>query len=124
MEADVLTARQQKAIVALAAAKSAAAAAKVAGVSQDTLTKWQRQPAFKTALDQAQGERIAEFARELGALSRAAIAAFAAGLASDAPIHVRLRAADLVSRHLLSIRDSVTLEARIAALEAAHYAKS
>ena len=118
-KANVLTARQQRAIEALTVAKSQNAAAKEANVSPEQLRRWMRQPLFSAELTARQDESLAAFARQLQALSAGATAAFASALAPDTAIEVRVSAADKVARHLLAIRSYASLEARMAELESA-----
>ena len=116
-KANVLTPRQLKAIEALTVAKSQNAAAKEVGVSPEQLRRWMRQPLFSAELTTRQDESLAEFARQLQALSAGATAAFASALRPDTAIEVRVSAADKVSKHLLAIRSYASLEARMADLE-------
>ena len=116
---NVLTPRQLKAIEALTVAKSQNAAAKEANVSPEQLRRWMRQPLFSAELTARQDESLAEFARQLQALSAGATAAFASALRPDNAIEVRVSAADKVSKHLLAIRSYASLEARMGELEAA-----
>jgi hypothetical protein len=53
----------------------------------------------------------------LVALARRAVAAMGEALSADADPRLRLRAADLVLQRLLQLRELLSLEARIAALE-------
>lgn len=113
-----LTPRQLRAIEALLTCASVAAAGELAQVSNAQLHRWLKLPAFRAELDARQDQALRDFARQLQALAGDATAALTEALGRDMPMHVRLRAADLVARHLLAIRSVAVLEARIAALEA------
>ena len=116
---DVLTPRQRKAITALCAAKSITSAAKDAGVSESQLHRWLRQEDFRRELDTAQAQLIDGLSRQLATLAGGAMVALADGLQRSEPTMVRLKAADSILKHLLSIRELATLEARLTELESA-----
>ena len=118
---DTLTARQRKAIAALLVAPTVSAAAEIAGVSRSQLERWRRQPAFRTALAQAEADIIEEAARQLLKLQGAAIRVIAAVmLDGNSHAGVRIRAAESILANTLRLRELTNLEERIAALEAEH----
>jgi hypothetical protein len=94
-----------------------AAAAVDAGVSRQTLWRWQSDPTFMAALREAEAALMAEFTRRLLALADDASSALKAALGAEQPIATRLRAADVVLGRLLQWRQLVDLEDRVAALE-------
>jgi phage terminase small subunit len=113
-----LTSKQRAAVAALLTSPDTQSAAVVAGVARKTIYRWMEQPHFVAALDEAEREALKLFARQLVAMSTLAVAAIRDAL-EDENISVRLRAADIFSQRMLQFRTLVTLEARIAALEAA-----
>ena len=118
---DTLTARQRKAIAALLASPTVSSAAETAGVSRSQLERWRRQPAFRAALAQAEADIIEEAARQLLKLQGTAIRVIARVMLDDnSHAGVRIRAAQLIVENTLRLREIVSLEERIAALEAEH----
>lgn len=114
-----LTAVQRRAALAMAAGRQAKSVAADLGVSESTIMRWRRLPAFQAALHEAESELLGDYSRQLTGLTQGATAAYAAALSKDAPLLTRLRAADSVSRNLVSIRELAQLEARLTELEAA-----
>ena len=114
-----LTVRQRRAALLLASGRRAKAVAAELQVTEDSVSRWRKLPAFQAAIATAEAELLGDYARQLTGLTMGATAAYAAGLSKDAPLLHRLRAADSVSRNLVSIRELATLEARIVQLEAA-----
>jgi hypothetical protein len=89
----------------------------LAGVNRATLYKWQANEAFAAALREAEAEAVAALSRALAGLGDAAAAALRDALGPGQKITVRLRAAEIVTDRLLKIRELVSLEERLAALE-------
>ena len=114
-----LTPQQRRAVLGLATGRQSKAVAADLGVNENTVMRWKRQPAFMTALHEAESALLADYSRQLLGLSQGATAAYAASLSPSAPLATRLRAADSVTRGLVSIRELAQLEARIVQLEAA-----
>ena len=113
-----LTPAQRKAVETLLTTGSVSAAALAAGVHRSTLYKWQADEQFVEALRAAEAQAVAGLARSLAGLGESAAQALYEALQSDQKITVRLRAAEIVTDRLLKLRELVTLEERIAALEA------
>lgn len=117
MDTSTLTARQQRAVVALLTCPDLLAAAKAAGVNRNTLFKWRQEPAFQAALKSAEAVALAEVSRSLVVLAAKATGALSDAMAADAPVSARLRAADIVLSRLLQLRELVELEERVRMLE-------
>jgi transposase-like protein len=114
-----LTHKQRQAIPALLASGTVTAAAEAAGISRETLYRWLRTDAqFRAELHAAEALALAETTRRLVALSGHALTTIT-GVMLDAtePGAIRLRAADVILQRLLQLRELVTLEDRITALE-------
>jgi hypothetical protein len=115
-----ITPKQAKALAALLACGKIGDAAKRAGVTDRTITRWLGEPAFRAALLNAEGEAIDQATRQLLALQPAAIGEIESILQdSSNPAAVRLRAAQAVLDYLLKLRELRNVEERLAALEAA-----
>lgn len=117
---DGLSPKQVKALAALLEGQTVPQTATTAGVHRVTVWSWLKEPAFAAALRYAESIQLDEIARALGAAGAGAVATLVS-LKDDAevPAAVRARAAsDLLSR-LLPIRETIALEARIAAIEQA-----
>jgi hypothetical protein len=115
-----LTGPQLAALEALLAGMTTPEAAKAAGVGRNTVWRWQQDPTFAKALRDAEAVQLGEVARALGAAGSGAVATLVL-LKDDAelPAAVRVRAASELLGKLMPLRELVTLETRIAALEAA-----
>jgi hypothetical protein len=95
-------------------------AAEAAHVARWTVHRWLHETAFATTLAEAESEALAELSRRLVGLGGKASDALEAAMSDEfAPRSARVRAADVVLGHLLRLRELVTLEERVAALEAA-----
>jgi phage terminase small subunit len=114
-----VTPRQLKAIESLLTAGDKTEAAKAAGVSRKTIYRWLKQDAFKQALAEAEAEALDALSRELVVLGSKATTTLKEAMTRDTPASTRVRAADIVLARLLQLRELVTLEARILALEQA-----
>jgi len=117
-----MTAKKQRAIVALLTERTTADAAGAAGVGLRTLHRWLAEDGeFQAALRQAEEGAIDHAVRRLVGLQDTAIAVLAAVLdTDDISAGVRVRAAGMVLENVLRLRELRTLEERIAALEAAY----
>ena len=109
--------RQQRAVDALLAGKTATEAASAAGVDPRTLRRWQALPVFSQAVDEGQKRLLDDLVHRLTDLSSLAVDVIEGILLSGAQPNVRLQAASRVLEHLLRMRDSVTFEARLAEVE-------
>jgi hypothetical protein len=120
-EDDKLTPPQQRAISALLSTKSVAEAAKQANVPLRTLWRWLTEPAFKAALNSAEGELIAAATRLLLQYQDAALTVILSIMADKQyPAGVRLRAALAIIDTMLKLRELNGIEARLSALEEAY----
>jgi hypothetical protein len=118
-----LTTRQRRTIAALLAAKDVREAAKQARVPERTLYTWMTEPAFKTALYEAEGHLIDAATRKLLRYQDAALTTIITIMADKLILPaVRLRAAQTILEQLLKLRELRDIEGRLAALEEA-YAK-
>ena len=117
-----LRSKQKRAIKALLEYRTIAAAADAASVSERTIYRWFDVPAFRAALNKAEGQAIDAATRNLLTLSKAAINVFYEVM-QDENISpgVRLRAADRVMDHLVRLRELRDVEQRLATLEAKVY---
>ena len=119
-----LTAKQQKALSALLRGCTQEAAAREAGVHRRTLERWMRQnAAFQQALRDAERDALARVSRRLAALADSACETLGLALAGNAAA-TQVRAADVVLARLMTLRELVDLEARVAALEEKYESKS
>ena len=114
-----LTPAQRKVIEALFTTGSVSEAALAAGVNRATIYKWRNNDdAFADALQEAEADAVAGLARSLAGLGESAAQALYDALQPGEKMSTRLRAAEIVTDRLLKLRELVTLEERIAVLEA------
>jgi hypothetical protein len=111
-----LTPKQRKAIVSLMQHGDVTQAAADAGVSRDTVYRWQRRTDFAQALQQAQSAALQEFSVELAGMGHLAAQALREGL-QHGDCHVRLRAASLYLQHAVRVLELLNIERRISELE-------
>ncbi len=117
----VLTPVQQRAIVALLSSRSVREAAKTANVAERSLTRWMSEPVFRTFLAGAEADLLDVATRRLLQLQDGAIDTVEAIMRdTEAPVGVRLRAAQIAIDCLLRLRELRNLEQRIVALEWAY----
>jgi hypothetical protein len=116
----VLSAKQQRAIVALLASKSVAEAAQAAKVGERTLFRWlaEDQP-FRAALSQAEGDLLDTATRRLLSLQGKSIDALEYLIDRAETESVRLRAAQVAIETSLKLRELRDIEQRLTALEQA-----
>ena len=112
-----LTPAQRKAIECLLTTGNTTEAALAAGVHRSTLYKWKTDEQFVMGLREAEQAAVAGLARSLAGLGECAASTLRAALDPSEKITIRLRAAEIVIDNLLKLRELVTLEARIEALE-------
>ena len=118
MQAPNLTPRQLKAVEALLITGEVAQAATAARVTRETVYKWLRLPHFQQAVSEAEGRALQTLAGRLVGLGELAALTLENVMADlDASPAARVMAASKVIDALLRLRELVTLEARIAALE-------
>lgn len=122
--ADSLTFKQRKALEVLLVTGDITQAAQAAHVSRQTVHNWLKQPAFAAALDAGERAALADITRALVRLGEKATKTLESAMSGES-IHpsTRVRAADIVLARLLQLRELVTLEERLADLEAAVYDK-
>lgn len=118
-----LTPRQRKAIEALLTSGTVEAASKAAGVSRESLYRWLKDASFVSELRATEALAVESLARSLAGLGDLAASALRDAL-SDAKITVRLRSAEIVTDRLLKLRELVSIEQRLAELEAKANAES
>lgn len=114
--ADVL--RRTKAALALASGATTDEAGQTAGVTGRTVRRWREEPAFRAEVAQLRREMLDDVLGQLGGAAVEAVKALRAALADKSP-GVRVRAAGLILTSLLTVREAVDVEERLAALEAA-----
>lgn len=115
-----LSARQQRAIAALLASKTVSEAASAASVGERSLYRWLAEDqAFRAELARAEGELLATTTRRLLALQGQAIEALEYLLTRGESEGVRLRAAQVALELSLKLREQVSIEQRLQALEQA-----
>ena len=93
-------------------------AAKAAGRTRTTIYRWLREPEFKAALAEAEGEALAALSRELVHLGDKAAKALEAVF--DNPKEtgsVKVRAASVTLSQILKLRELYLLERRVAKIE-------
>lgn len=116
---NALRPRQVAAIAALLATGKIGDAATAGGVANKTIYAWLKQPAFRDALREAEGEALRNLARQLAGLGDAAAQALRDALDASQPMAIRLRAADMVTARTPALFELVDLLGRIEALETA-----
>ena len=115
-----LSAAQRRAVAAIMATRTTTAAALQAQVAERTLYRWLTDPAFQAAVAAAEADVLAVTTRAILALTLSAVDTLKATQDDlEAPAGVRVRAADLLLTHGGRWYELRTLEARLAALEAA-----
>lgn len=112
--------KQKAAIRALLTGASYAAAAKAAGVHENTVGQWMREPAFLGALQQAEGEAMQVITRSLVSLAEKAAGVLKSILDdTQARNSSKVRAADVVLGRLLEIKRMSEFEDRLRRIEEA-----
>jgi len=119
-----LTPAQWRAVEALLVSGSVSVAATASGHSRKTIYRWLREPAFASALGQAEREALAQLSRDLAGMAGLAANVIRETLSSaTATTATRLRAAEMLIGNLVKLRELGDMESRLAALEEAHHAK-
>ncbi|WP_155059735.1 hypothetical protein [Streptomyces blattellae] len=106
------------AVFALAQGEPTSAAAKAAGVSTRTVERWCTDPAFALEVRDMRTELLSTAVGQLAAGAAEAVTALRAALVDDDGRN-RVQAARTLLDACLSLRESLDLEQRLAALEAA-----
>jgi len=117
-KSEKLTARQEKAILAILSEPGVEAAAAAVGVNPATLWRWQKEPAFREALADARREAFSTATTRIAGACAGAVETLRSIAADkDAPTSARVSAAKAIldgARQALEVQD---LDARIAAIE-------
>jgi hypothetical protein len=113
-----LTARQERAIVALLEHPSVADATAAAGVSQPTLWRWMQQAGFREAYRSAQRRAVEAAIANLQQASAEAVGALRRNLTCGRPA-VEVRAAEVILDLAFRGHELLDLATRIEQLEAA-----
>lgn len=113
-----LTPKQRKAIEALLTCGDVSSAARVAGVSRDTIYRWAKKDNFLDALRAGTSQALDDLSRLLLSLGETAISTLRIAMEDDSiPANTKVRAADIVFSRLLQFRELVSLEERVSELE-------
>ena len=111
---------QERAIVALLSEPTLRAAASSAGISESTLWRWLRDPAFRVAYRRARQEVLERATARLAALVGVAVEALSEIVADRAVSpHVRVSAASRIVEFALKAAEIEDVQARLEKLEAA-----
>ena len=112
--------KMEDAVAALLTQRNLDEAAKVVGISTNTLLNWMKVPEFQTEYRAA---KRAAFSQAIARLQQGSVAAATALLKTivdpNTPAAVRVRASECVLNHGLRALEVEDIEARVAALEAA-----
>jgi len=114
---DGVTPKQIKAIENLVLLGDVASTAREVHVSRKTIYAWLKQPAFRTALAEAQQEALKAVCRQLLTLRQRVFRALGDGLARGESMSNRLRAVEVWLSKLPAWLQAADLEARVAELE-------
>lgn len=115
---DTLTPKQRRAIAALLAQPSIAAAARAVGVGRMTLNRWLGNADFRAALAEAEATYVDESLRNLVRTCNQAVSVLEDVMSDPkATASVKVRAAASVLDNLLKLREHVDFDARIRRLE-------
>jgi hypothetical protein len=119
MSENVLTPKQRRALAALLASPTLAAAAAIAGVNVKTLTRWLTQPAFIAGLKEAQTSVIDAAGRRLLQGLDQALDTLSNLMISAESESVKRAAASEWLANCLTVREQTDLEKRLIELEKA-----
>ena len=109
--------RAHQAVIALAAGETIAAAARQAGCSTRTISRWLDDPDFVAKIERERATIIGQAVSRLGAAAGRSVEVLVELLGDILPT-VRLSAARAVLDGLLKLRQEVEVERRLAAIEA------
>jgi len=113
-----LTPKRRAFVRAMLTERDVKAAALAAGIAERTAYRWITDPDVQAAIVEAEGAALTDVTRGLLRLADSAVAALETAMGDkEATASARVRAADIVLTRLLQLRELVTLEDRIAALE-------
>jgi hypothetical protein len=108
--------RKTAAVVTLARGGTVPAAAAAAAVSERTLYRWRADPGFAAEVSATRRQLLDEIVGGLADAGVDAVATLRSALEADSEA-VRVRAASLILATLVTVRESVEAEERVAALE-------
>ena len=114
---DRLTPRQRRAAALLAAGLPAVAVAERVGVSERSVRRWTKLPAFTAEVRRLEHEALEAHVRRLQGLLGAACAALERALAAE-DLRLAVRAAEVAFGAALRWTETAALAARVEALEA------
>src|SRR5579862_6839791 len=113
-----LGSKKQAAIVALLTQRNIAEAARAAGISERTLYRWQQDPDFQAAYQEARRTAFSQSMARLQSMSATAVTTLAViMLDGNAPAASRLRAADTVLTHAARSLEKEDVLVRLADVE-------
>ena len=119
-----LSTKQRRAVVALVQSPTVESAADAVGIHRNTLTRWMGDPAFIAELDAATDRLVDEHVIHLAGELRQNLEILIQIRDDDTmPAGARLRAADVIERHLMTWTSIHRIERRVAALELATWEK-
>lgn len=118
MTEDVRPEGKTAVLLALARGCSATEAAAAGGVSDRTVRRWLENPGFRAEVNRQRAEMLGQTAGALVDAATEAVATLRGALGAEAE-SVRVRAAVAILNALVTVRETVELEERVAALEAA-----
>lgn len=101
----------------LAAGGTVTAAAEAAGVARQRIYEWLRSDAFAAALREEERQTLQRLAAGLAAGAERALQTLLLLQEDQQPPAVRVRAAEALLRHALALRQHLTAEERLEALE-------
>jgi hypothetical protein len=113
-----LTPARRRGIEALLTHATYTAAADAAGVSRNTLWRWMQDEAFCDVLRRSESELLAGVSRQLATLAALSLSALSDTLTQpNNKTELKLRAAEIALSKFAPVRDLLTVEARLAAME-------
>ena len=112
-----LTPNQIKGIEGLLSFRKLEDVAAHAGVSLQTLYRWQQEEIFQAAVRQAESAALQQIGRNLIILADKATDTLEDALDSGNRLNHRLMAADIITDRLIKLRDAIAIEERLEALE-------
>jgi hypothetical protein len=112
--------KKEEAVVALLTQRNVDEAAKVVGISTQTLVRWMKVPEFQTAYREARRATFSQSIARLQQASSIAVSVLVKTMVDPAAPHsTRVRAADSVLDHAKKAIEIEDIEVRVAALEEA-----
>ena len=113
-----LSPKKRAFVRAILTEKDTRAAAKAAGIAERTGYRWIADPTIQAAIVAAESDALQKVTRGLLRLAGGAVDALDAAMPdSEASASAKVRAADVVLSRLLQLRELVTLDDRLTALE-------